>query len=167
MPFDSKNMKSNYLERVVGLFVLGAVGCVSYFALQLGSVSLRSTETYPIEARFNNAAGLIVGSEVSIAGVQVGSVTNMKLSDDFSAIVGMKVRKEFKIPSDSIASIKGHGLLGDKYIALSPGSEDNVLKPGARLTDTESAVDLESLLSRFAFGSVQGDKGEKKEEPKP
>lgn len=159
-------MNSTSLERIVGLFVLAAFGCMSFFALKLGSLDLRPSETYLIEARFSNAAGLIVGSQVSVAGVPIGTVTEMKLAKDFSAIVGMRIRKPYLIPTDSIASIRGHGLLGDKYIALSPGAEEEVLKPGARITDTESAVDLESLLSRFAFGTMQGDKAEKKEAPK-
>jgi phospholipid/cholesterol/gamma-HCH transport system substrate-binding protein len=90
----------------------------------------------------------------------------MKLAKDFSAIVGLRIRKEYAIPTDSIASIRGHGLLGDKYVSISPGSEEQAIKPGARMTDTESAVDLESLLSRFAFGAMQGDKADKKEPAK-
>jgi len=164
-------MKGTQLERIVGLFVVGSLACMGYFALRLGSVSLRPVEYYSVEARFTNASGLIAGSEVSVAGVQVGSVASMKLGEDFSAWVQLKLRKDYKLPTDTIASIRGHGLLGDKYVALSPGSADDFLTSGSKLTDTESAVDLESLLSRFAFGSMQGDKAEKKgdakEEPKP
>lgn len=159
-------MKGNSLERIVGLFVLAALGCLSYFALKLGTLQLSPAETYSIEARFSNAAGLIVGSQVSVAGVPIGSVTEMKLAKDFSAIVGLKIQKQFPLPIDSMASIRGHGLLGDKYVSISPGSEDQVLQAGSRITDTESAVDLESLLSRFAFGALQGDKSEKKDTPK-
>ncbi len=159
-------MKDSQIERVVGLFVLAAIGCMSYFAFKLGSVDLRPSQMYSVEARFTNASGIIPGSQVAVAGVTIGSVTGMKLSGDFSAIVEMRIRKEYKIPTDSIASIRGHGLLGDKYIAISPGASDDFIAEGSRLTDTESAVDLESLLSRFAFGAVQGDKSEKKPEPK-
>ncbi len=156
-------MKGTQLERIVGVFVLGSLACMSYFALKLGSVSLKPSETYLVEARFTNAAGLIAGSEVSVAGVPIGSVTRMKLGEDFSAWVELKLRKDYKIPADSIASIRGHGLLGDKYVALSPGGGDELLIAGSKITDTESAVDLESLLSRFAFGSMQSDKGDKAE----
>lgn len=159
-------MHGTSLERIVGLFVLASIGCLTFFALKLGSLDLRPTETYALEARFSNASGLIVGSQVSVAGVPIGTVTGMKLAKDFSAIVGMRIRKPYFIPADSTASIRGHGLLGDKYISLSPGAEEEVLKPGARITETESAVDLESLLSRFAFGAVQGDKTDKKDAPK-
>jgi len=154
------------MERSVGLFVLAALGCLGYFALKLGTLQITPAETYSIEARFSNASGLIVGSQVSIAGVPIGSVTEMKLAKDFSAIVGLKIQKQYPLPIDSIASIRGHGLLGDKYVSISPGSEDQILQAGARITETESAVDLESLLSRFAFGAMQGDKAEKKDPAK-
>lgn len=151
-------MKAAQIEKLVGTFVLFGIGCISYFALQFGSVSWRALDTYTLEARFTNASGLILGSQVAVAGVTVGSVTGLKLGEDFSALVEFKLRKDVRLPSDSIASIRGHGLLGDKYIALAPGSAEDTLSPGGRLTDTESSVDLESLLSRFAFGAVQSDK---------
>ena len=158
-------MKTEQIERAVGIFVLLGIGCTAYFALQFGSVQWRPSETYLIEARFTNASGLIPGSQVSIAGVPVGSVTGMRLHEDFSALVQLKLRKDVRLPSDTLASIRGHGLLGDKYVSLSPGSADDTLGPGSRLTDTESAVDLESLLSRFAFGSMQQDKKGEGEKP--
>lgn len=151
-------MKAAQIERLVGTFVLLGIGCIGYFALQFGSVSWRALDTYTLEARFTNASGLILGSQVAVAGVTVGSVTGLKLGEDFSALVELKLRKDVRLPSDSIASIRGHGLLGDKYISLAPGSAEDLLAPGGRLTDTESSVDLESLLSRFAFGAVQSEK---------
>jgi phospholipid/cholesterol/gamma-HCH transport system substrate-binding protein len=151
-------MKTAQMERLVGLFVLSGIACVSYFALQFGSTQWRALDTYPVEARFTNASGIVPGSQVAIAGVPVGSVTGLKLGEDFSAVVEFKLRKDVKLPTDSVASIRGHGLLGDKYIALAAGSAEEVITAGGRLTDTESSVDLESLLSRFAFGSVQSEK---------
>jgi phospholipid/cholesterol/gamma-HCH transport system substrate-binding protein len=151
-------MKSPQLERIVGLFLLGGMLSIGYFALKMGSVHLVPAETYVLEARFTNAAGLIDGSQVAIAGVPIGTVTGMKLAKDFSALVQMRLQKAYSLPSDSTASIRGHGLLGDKYISIAPGGADDFLSNGSRITDTESAVDLESLLSRFAFGSVQSDK---------
>jgi phospholipid/cholesterol/gamma-HCH transport system substrate-binding protein len=146
------------MERLVGIFVLLGIACISYFALQFGSVQWRALDTYTVEARFTNASGLVLGSQVAIAGVTVGSVTGLKLGKDFSALVEFKLRKDVQLPSDSIASIRGHGLLGDKYISLAAGSAEDVLPAGGRLTETESSLDLESLLSRFAFGAVQSEK---------
>lgn len=151
-------MKTAQMERLVGIFVLLGIACISYFALQFGSVQWRALDTYTVEARFTNASGLVLGSQVAIAGVTVGSVTGLKLGKDFSALVEFKLRKDVQLPSDSIASIRGHGLLGDKYISLAAGSAEDVLPAGGRLTETESSLDLESLLSRFAFGAVQSEK---------
>jgi phospholipid/cholesterol/gamma-HCH transport system substrate-binding protein len=151
-------MKTVQMERLVGLFVISGIACIGYFALQFGSAQWRALDTYHLEARFTNASGLIRGSQVAVAGVPVGSVTGLKLGEDFSALVEFKLRKDVRLPSDSVASIRGHGLLGDKYISLAPGSAEDMLSSGGRLTDTESSVDLESLLSRFAFGAVQSEK---------
>ena len=146
------------MERAVGLFVLGGVACIAYFAFQLGSSSFTASETYSLEARFTSAVGLNSGSQILLAGVPVGTVGPMKLGKDFAALVELRVRKDLLLPLDTVASIRGRGLLGDKYGALSPGADDKSLKSGDRITDTESSVDIESLLSRFAFGSMQSDK---------
>lgn len=156
-------MNSQAMERAVGLFVLGGVACLSYFAFQLGSANFRTSETYTVEARFTSAVGLNAGAQVLIAGVPVGTVGKMKLGKDFSALVELRIRKNLQLPTDTLASIRGRGLLGDKYVALTPGAEDKTLAQGDRITDTESAVDIESLISRFAFGSVQPEKNEKSE----
>ncbi len=151
-------MNSPRLERAVGLFVLGGIACLAYFSFEFGSQSLGNGESIVAMARFANIAGLSEGAPVMIAGVPVGSVGKLTLGTDFSAQVELKLRKNLAIPSDSIASIRGKGLLGDKYVALSPGGADETLRDGSRITDTEASVDLESLLSRFAFGGMQSDK---------
>jgi phospholipid/cholesterol/gamma-HCH transport system substrate-binding protein len=122
-------------------------------------------ETYPIEARFANAGGLHTGSSVLLAGVTVGRVEAVAMDPkDYSAIVTMKVSSRLKLPTDSMASIKTSGLIGDKFISLSPGADEAVLKPGERITLTESAVDLESLIGKMAFGSLDKEKTTKEKE---
>lgn len=148
-------MNTRSTERAVGLFVLGGVVCLSYFTFQLGKATLRPAKTTALEARFASAAGLNTGAEILVAGVPVGNVGAMKLGKDFSALVELRVREDVKLPIDTVAAIRGRGLLGDKYVALTPGAEDKTLASGDKITDTESAVDIESLLSRFAFGSLQ------------
>jgi phospholipid/cholesterol/gamma-HCH transport system substrate-binding protein len=157
-------MKAQH-EKSVGIFVLSGLACLWYFAFQLGTKSVSQTDTYPLRARFSNLSGLSTGATVSVAGVSIGAVTRLSLSDDFSAIAEIRVRKEIKIPDDSVASVRSKGLLGDKFIALSPGGSDHFLTPDALITDTESSVDLESLLSRFAFGNVEQKKGAPNEPP--
>jgi len=148
-------MKQSKLELVVGVFVLAGLAAVAYLALRIGAGALVGGDTYALKARFSNAGGLNPGSNVLIAGVPVGRVDSITLNPaDYSALVELRVRKDVRLPVDSIASIKTSGLIGDKFLALSPGGEDEMLPPGALINDTESTVDIESLISRFAFGGV-------------
>jgi len=149
-------MKQSKLELIVGVFVLAGLLAVAYLALKIGSGSLVGTETYSVHARFTNSGGLNPGSNVLIAGVPVGRVGVITLNPkDFSALVELKLNKIVQLPADTIASIKTTGLIGDKYVALAPGGDSSNLEPGSTITDTESAIDIESLISRFAFGNVQ------------
>lgn len=143
------------LELVVGVFVLVGLAAVAYLALRIGAGALVGGDTYALEARFTNSGGLNPGSNVVVAGVPVGRIDAVRLNPaDFSSVVRFSVRKDVKLPVDTIASIKTTGLIGDKFLALAPGAESEYLAPGALITDTESTVDLESLISRFAFGNV-------------
>lgn len=149
-------MKQSKLELVVGVFVLAGLIAVAYLALKVGAGSLLGSETYSVRARFTNSGGLNPGSNVLIAGVPIGRVGAITLNPaDFSALVELKLEKVVKLPTDTIASIKTSGLIGDKYVGLSPGSDTVFLAPGATITDTEAALDIESLISRFAFGNVE------------
>jgi phospholipid/cholesterol/gamma-HCH transport system substrate-binding protein len=96
-----------------------------------------------------------------LAGVNVGRVEGIRLEPaDFSAIVEMRIRTAVQLPADTMASIRTSGLIGDKYVALSPGADEELLEPSARITMTESALELESLISKMAFGSVKEGEGE-------
>ena len=146
------------MERAVGLFVLGGLICLGFFAFRLGSRELTASETYSVEARFSSVAGLTQGAQILVAGVPVGSVGKLRLGKDFAALVELKIRKDLQLPSDTMASIRSHGLLGDQYVSITPGGEDRTLAPGDRITDTEPALDLVQLLGKVAFGSVGNDK---------
>ncbi|MFN0076536.1 MAG: outer membrane lipid asymmetry maintenance protein MlaD [Prosthecobacter sp.] len=159
-------MKQTKLELFVGAFVLMGIAAVAYLTVKLGSGSLIGGDTYVIEARFANAGGLNAGSSVLVAGVPVGRVEGIRVDDtDYSAMVTLRVLAGLKLPTDTMASIKTTGLIGDKYVALAPGADETYLETGARITMTESSVDLESLIGKMAFGSVEKAKDEK--EPVP
>lgn len=161
-------MKQSRLELIVGVFVLLGLAAVAYLALRIGAGALVGADTYSLKARFSNSGGLKPGSSVLIAGVSIGRVESVALNPvDYSAIIGFSLRQDVKLPVDSIASIKTSGLIGDKFLALSPGAEDEMLAPGALISDTESTVDLESLISRFAFGNVEQKKTPPAESPAP
>ena len=99
-----------------------------------------------------------MGSNVVVAGVAVGRVESIRMEPtDYTAIVTFRVTDDVKLPTDSMASIKTTGLIGDKFIALAPGADETYLAPGNRITMTESAVDLEGLIGKMAFGSVDKD----------
>lgn len=151
-------MKRRTLEFLVGIFVLLGIASIVHLSIRAGSGSLSSGESYLIEARFANAGGLHSGSSVLVAGVNIGNVDHIRMDPaDYSAIVSLRLPTTLRLPTDSMASIKSSGLIGDKHVTLSPGAEETYLEPGARIFMTESAVDLESLIGKMAFGSVESD----------
>lgn len=162
-------MKPSKLELLAGLFVAIGIAAITWLTVKLGAGAMMGGDTYVIEARFTNAGGLSTGGNVVVAGVPVGRVEGIRVDPaDFSAIVSLRVLSHLKLPTDSIASIKTTGLIGDKFIAIAPGADESVLKPGDRIVDTEASVDLESLIGKMAFGSVdKGAESEAQEAPAP
>jgi len=149
-------MKKNTLEMIVGLFMLAGLLAFGYLALQLGEVSiLSSSSKYVIKAEFDNVSGVKKGAAVQIAGVVVGDVSGVELGKDELAILYLRLDKGIKVPVDSIASVKSQGIIGDKSIGLSLGGDEEILAENAVITETESAIDIESLISKFAFGSAK------------
>ncbi|MFW6143042.1 MAG: outer membrane lipid asymmetry maintenance protein MlaD, partial [Desulfovermiculus sp.] len=111
------------------------------------------TDTYPVKARFNSVSGLKVGNEVQIAGVSVGKVENIELeSDRFVAVVTMSIDQDVTLSDDSMAAVKTSGLIGDKYISISPGGSGMELEPGEMIIDTQSPIDVEELVGKYVFG---------------
>lgn len=141
---------------VVGLFMLVGFAAFGYLALQLGEVRwLTGGSNYLLKAEFDNVSGVKKGAAVQVAGVVVGSVEEIALGPENYAMLTMRLEKQVKVPLDSIASVKSQGIIGDKYIQISLGGDDEVYKEGEVVTETESAVDIESLISKFAFGSAK------------
>ena len=149
-------MKKNTLEMVVGLFMVIGFAAFVYLALQLGEVSfLTDSRTYILKGEFDNVAGVKKGASVQVAGVVVGEVAAVELSEDDFAVLSFKINNSLKVPIDSMASVKSQGIIGDKYIQLSLGGDEELFKPGEVLRETESSLDIESLISKFAFGSAK------------
>ncbi len=148
-------MKQTTLELFAGVFVLLGIAAVAYLTIKLGSGSQIGGDTYLVEARFTNAGGLHSGSGVHVAGVSIGRVESVRLDPaDYSAIATLRLPSALRLPTDSMAAIKTTGLIGDKYVSLSPGADETFLQAGTRITMTESSVDLESLIGKMAFGSL-------------
>jgi phospholipid/cholesterol/gamma-HCH transport system substrate-binding protein len=148
-------MKKWSVEVAVGLFVLIGIACIGYLTIRLGKMEIIGDNYSTVSARFQSIAGLKAGSEVELAGVPVGQVEGFSLDQErWMAVVQMKIMKSIVLTEDVIASIKTAGLIGDKYIKLSPGVSDVPLKPGGMIIETESALDIEELISKFVFGKV-------------
>ncbi len=148
--------KRYYIELTVGIFVFISLICIGYLTVKLGKMELVGTKYYTIKARFSDVTGLKKGNEVRISGVTVGRVKDIYLNpEDYSAMVTMEISKNIKISDDSIASIKTNGLIGDRYISISPGGSEEYLSPGDVIVDTEPPVDFEALVSKYVFGNVK------------
>ena len=147
-------MNNRKIEFLVGCFVLIGFCAVFYLAIQVGSARFFSGDSYTLQARFRSASGVNVGSRVEIAGVRVGTVESIVLNDNFYSIVTFNLPKTIQLDDDTIVSVKTAGLIGDRYLNVSPGGSGIPLEAGDLIVDTESAFDIESLISRFAFGGI-------------
>jgi phospholipid/cholesterol/gamma-HCH transport system substrate-binding protein len=146
-------MRKFDLELAVGLFMIAGIICLAYLSIRLGKLEVLGEKGYEIHAIFSSSGGLKSGSSVTIAGVEVGRVKKVLL-DDYQAKVVMNLPSELKIQEDAIASIKTKGLIGEKYIEISPGGLEENLEPGGRIRDTQPPVDLEQLISKYVFGVI-------------
>lgn len=145
-------MKKMNLEMIVGLFLLTGFASFSYIAIKMGDISLFMEDSYPVSARFVSISGLKEGALVEVAGVKVGKVSSIELDGgDYEAVVHMDVSKAVHLSDDSIASIRTAGIIGDRFIKLTPGGSEDYLNPGDEIQETESAISLEELVSKYIF----------------
>lgn len=141
------------VDLVVGVFVLVGVICLGYLAIKLGKLELVGGDYYELQAEFSSASGLKPGAPVEIAGVEVGRVRSIQLKD-YQAAVRLAIQQQVVIYSDAIASIKTRGIIGEKFLELSPGGSGEPLSMGGVIMDTESGIDLEQVISQFIHGNV-------------
>mgnify|MGYP000138560988 CR=1 FL=1 len=137
-------------EISVGIFMMVGIACLVYLSVNLGDVNLFGSDVYTIEARFASIEGLEVAASVEIAGVPVGKVKRITLEEN-QARVQMEIKKGTRITDDTIASVRTKGVIGDKFVKLSPGGSDDLLEDNGVLMDTESAISLEELVSKYMF----------------
>jgi len=147
-------MTRRNIEMAVGLFVLLGIACLAWLSVKLGKLEIVGGDYRPVHAEFSSVSGLRTGAGVEIAGVEVGKVDSIAL-EDYKADVTMKIRTGIRLQEDTIASIRTRGLIGDKYVNLSPGASDRLIPPGGKIRETESAVDLEELIGKFIHGSAK------------
>lgn len=149
-------MKRATVETSVGIFVLIGILCLAYLSIKLGKVELFGGDSYEVSAQFDSVSGLKSGASVEIAGVEVGRVDRIILDtkSGSQAKIYLRLQSGVKLSDDVIASVRTRGIIGDKFILLKPGGSDKILANGARIRDTESAVDLEEMVSKFIHGQV-------------
>jgi len=141
------------IEISVGIFVfIGIVG-MFYMALKLGEVGGLGASGYVVTADFDDIGGVRAGADVMIAGVVVGRVDDVRLNKDDQAELTLRIHDGIKLTSDVIASIRTKGIIGDRFIRLSQGGDDTYLKGGDAIEETESAISLEGLVSKYIFNS--------------
>jgi phospholipid/cholesterol/gamma-HCH transport system substrate-binding protein len=141
------------LETAVGLFVVVGVACLAWLSVRLGRVGPVGGHGYEVRAEFGSAGGLRAGATVEIAGVPVGRVARLSL-EHFRAVVTLRVDPQVELPDDSIVSIRTKGLVGDKFVSISPGASTKTVGSGGRLRDTEDSVDFEQLISQYIHGKL-------------
>lgn len=142
-------------ELLTGFAVIAvAVLFLVYAMLGAGEVS---TGGYPLQAQFSSIGGLTVGADVKIGGVVIGHVASERLDPNtYAAIVKLAINDDIKVPDDSSASVTSDGLLGNSYVAVSPGGSNTMLTPGQAFAVTQSAINIQDLLGKFIFSMGNG-----------
>ena len=158
-------MQKNIIETLMGAVVLLVAAVFMFFAYN-GS-GMRVEKGYVVTADFGNASGISLGSDVRVGGIKVGTVANLSLDpESYEAVLSIQIRENTKMPKDSSAAIVSSGLLGEKYIQLTPGGDEKMLASGDKIKFTQSAVNLEELIGKFMFSGGGVDK-EKSADGKP
>lgn len=152
-------MSENTTEVLVGGAVLAAAVAIGIYGAQVGGLGAGSGDTYPLTASFRSLEGVSVGTDVRLAGVKIGTVTDVDLNNTtFRADTTVALEAETLIPDDSAIVISSEGLLGGNFVEIVPGGSPFNYAPGDEITDTQGSVSLISLLLKFVSGS--GDAGE-------
>jgi len=151
------------LDLWVGFFVAIGLAALLFLALKVGNLASSNVgETYRLQAEFDNIGGLKVRAPVKSAGVVVGRVSEIRFDPEtYKAVVAMQVDNRYKFPRDTILTINTSGILGEQYIGFEVGGDAEMLKDGATVKKTQSAVVLEKLISQFMFNKAQEENGKK------
>lgn len=146
--------KKKKAEISVGIFMIIGLLAISFIAIKLGNISLFGQDQYSVIAKFTSASGLRTGAFVEAAGVRVGEISNIEFDTvDYYAIVTLNIDDGVMISEDSIASVRTAGIIGDKFVKLTPGGLDIYLEDGDEIYETEPSINLEELISKYIFES--------------
>jgi phospholipid/cholesterol/gamma-HCH transport system substrate-binding protein len=148
-------MKTLDVELIVGLLLLCVVGVLGYLSVRLGQVDLVGNGGYTVQAEFTTVGGLQNGAAVELAGVKIGQVAKIELDKLYRAKVQLQIDDDILLYEDAKAAIKTKGLIGERYVEISPGRSGKALEPGSQIRNTESPVDIQELIAKFIFGNVE------------
>jgi len=141
------------IEIIVGAFVLAGIITIASMALQLGKVGGLGEKGYSLTATFGDVGGVRAGSDVMLAGVVIGRVQQVELVESDKAKLMMQINHGVDITADAIASIRTKGIIGERFVRINQGADEEVLQPGEAFDDTESAINIEDLVSKYIFSS--------------
>lgn len=156
-------MKQNIIEIIVGFIILIIAAMFLIYAYNRSGQDVDTG--YTLEARFQNAEGIVTGSDIMLAGIKIGDVKNLTLDrENFYAVMQMSINKDIKLPKDSQAAIVSSGFLGGKFVAIIPGGDTEDFKDGDQIKFTQSSVNMESLIGKFmySFGNNNNSSSAKK-----
>ena len=136
-------------DLTVGLFVLAGLAALAYLTFQVGGISYKVPGGFELYASFDDIGGLKERAPIKLSGVKVGQVDSVALDDLLRARVKLDLDPSLELPVDTAARILTSGVLGDQFIALEPGAEEDILRPGDEIEFTESALSVEKLIGKF------------------
>ncbi|MBL1352826.1 MAG: outer membrane lipid asymmetry maintenance protein MlaD [Zetaproteobacteria bacterium] len=139
------------VEIIVGIFVLVGVLSMSWMAIKLGQIGGMGSSGYTLSATFDDAGGLRVGADVMMAGVSIGRLSSVALNDDSEAVIHMEIQNDVHLSTDAIAAVRTKGIIGERYVRMSQGADDAMLASGDEIEETESAINIEDLISKYIF----------------
>jgi len=146
-------MKKPYLELFVGLFLIVGILSLAFMSIKIARNEFFTRGGYEVMAVFSNCSGMKPGAPVTIAGVEIGRVKSIVL-EDYEARISLMIEPGVILQKDVIASIKTRGLIGEKYVEITPGASDQKLQAGGTIRETEPAMDIEGLISKYVHGSI-------------
>jgi phospholipid/cholesterol/gamma-HCH transport system substrate-binding protein len=146
-------MKKLSTEFIVGLFLISGIAALTYLSVVISGVSGFGPDGYQLKASFQNSSGLKKGAVIEIAGVRIGQVKSIELNHKTQeSLIWMEINQDVDVQDDAVASIRTAGIIGDKFIKISPGGGE-LLKEGGEIIETEPAISIEELISKYIFDS--------------
>ncbi|MDQ6955255.1 MAG: outer membrane lipid asymmetry maintenance protein MlaD [Mariprofundaceae bacterium] len=143
------------VEITVGIFVFLGIMSMAWMAIKLGQIGGLGSSGYTISATFEDAGGLRAGADVMLAGVSIGRVASVNLVNQEEAMLQIEIQEGVQLTSDVIASVRTKGIIGERYIRITQGSEDAIIKDQGEIEETESAINIEDLISKYIFSSEE------------